>query len=135
MKAKTKRRNYLREAFVMLALASMAVRLVPPARLLHWAGKPPKRSNRFAMDEVEWVAWAVEAIAVKGWFATTSFSRALATQSMLRRRGITSSLCIGIARSGRSFAQQAWIEYGAGKVVGEMDGSGLIRMGQFGGEK
>ena len=38
--------------------------------------------------------------------------RALAAHAMLRRRGIASSLCLGVARSGGAFAAHARIEVG-----------------------
>ena len=37
MKEKTMRRHYLREATVMLFVARLAVRFIPPARLFAWA--------------------------------------------------------------------------------------------------
>ena len=52
MKLRTMRRVYLREAAVMLVLARLAVRFVPPARLFAWANRPPRRIRRFAADEV-----------------------------------------------------------------------------------
>src|ERR1700686_4440532 len=60
MKAKTMRRIYLREAAVMLVLARLAVRFIPPARVFAWANRPPPRIRRFAGDQGSWISWSVE---------------------------------------------------------------------------
>ena len=63
MKPAAIRRAYLREAFVAIVLARMAVRFVPPSRVFAWANRPPRRINRFAADEANWIFWAVEQMA------------------------------------------------------------------------
>ena len=73
------RRAYLREAFVAVVLARMAVRFVSPARVFAWANRPPRRINRFATNEVAWVSWAVEQTATKPWGNALCLPRALAT--------------------------------------------------------
>ena len=112
MKEKTMRRLYLREAAVMLFVARLAVRFIPPARLFAWASRPPRRIRRFAGEEVRWVSWAVETIGAKPWMQALCLPRALAAQAMLRRRGIASRLCLGVAREGGALAAHAWIEVG-----------------------
>ena len=42
MTPRTMRRVYLREAAVMLVLARLAVRFVPPGRIFAWADRPPR---------------------------------------------------------------------------------------------
>ena len=103
-------RRYLREAAAMLVLARVAVRLVPAARLFAWAGKPPRRIKRFAASEIAWIAWAVETLSGRSWMRGHELARALAAQAMLRRRGIASQLCVGVARDGARLAAQAWVE-------------------------
>lgn len=133
MKRKTMRRAYLREATVMLVLARLAVRFVPPARIFAWANRPPRRIHRFAIDEASWVSWAVESLGAKPWMHALCLPRALAAHAMLRRRGIASRLCLGVAREGGELAAHAWVEIGSNKVVGGTEADGFTRLAGFGG--
>jgi Transglutaminase-like superfamily len=133
MKAKTMRRVYLREATVMVVLARLAVRFVPPARVFAWANRPPRRIHRFAVDEVSWITWAVETIGAKPWMNALCLPRALAAQAMLRRRGIASRLCLGVARDGVALHAHAWVEVGEEKIVGATDANAFTRLAEFGG--
>jgi len=130
MKAKTMRRIYLREAAVMLVLAQIAVRFVPPARLFAWANRPPRRIRRFAAEETTWVSWAVESVSARASMNVLCLPRALAAHAMLRRRGIASRLCLGVARNGGELAAHAWVEIGKDKIVGDADG--FTRLAEFG---
>src|SRR5512135_610321 len=112
MKAKTMRRVYLREAAVMLVVAKLAVRVVAPARLFAWANRPPRHLNRFAADEAAWVSWAVDYVGTRPWMNALCLPRALAAHAMLRRRGIASRLCLGVARDRGELAAHAWVEIG-----------------------
>jgi Transglutaminase-like superfamily len=131
MKPKTMRRVYLREAAIMLALARLAVRFVRPARLFAWADRAPRRIRRFAGEEARWVCWAIEEIGARR--AALCLPRALAAHAMLRRRGIRSTLCLGVARDGESFAAHAWIEIGNDKLVGAREAEGYTRLAAYGG--
>jgi Transglutaminase-like superfamily len=133
MKLRTLRRNYLREAAVMFVAARLAIRLVPPIWLVAWASRPPKRIRRFALDEVGWVSWAVETIAAKHRM-NVPLARALVAQSMLRRRGIASRLCLGVAREGKELVPHAWIEHGKDIILGGAEATRSTRMATFGGD-
>jgi hypothetical protein len=128
------RRVYLREAAIMLVLARLAVRFVPAARLFRWADRPMTKVCRFAVDEASWVAWAIEHTASPG-MDTQCLPRALAAHAMLRRRGIASRLCLGVARDGRDVTAHAWIEIGGRVLVGGADASGFTPLAAFGGTK
>ena len=127
------RRVYLREAAVMLVLARLAVRLVPPARIFAWAKRPPRHIHRFAVDEVSWISWAVESLGARPWMNALCLPRALAAHAMLRRRGIASRLCLGVARDGGELAAHAWVEIGEDKIVGGSEADGFTRLAEFGG--
>lgn len=133
MKIKTMRRVYLREAAVLLVLARLAVRLASPARVFAWANRRPRHSQRFAVDEIAWISWAVETIGAKPWMKAQSLPQALAAHAMLRRRGISSRLCIGVAREGNELATRAWVEVGQKKIVVGRDAGGFTRLAEFGG--
>ncbi len=129
----TMRRVYLREATVMLILARLAVRIVPAARLFAWTSRPPRRIKRFAADEIGWVSWSIDTIGGKPWMKALCLPRALAAQAMLRRRGIASLLCLGVASNGGALAAHAWIEIGPDMIVGGAEATRFTRMAAFGG--
>jgi hypothetical protein len=52
---------------------------------------------------------------------------------MLRRRGISSRLCIGVAREGNEIFTCAWVEVGQKKIIGGRDAGGFTRLAEFGG--
>jgi hypothetical protein len=118
MKATTMRRMYLREATIILVVARLAVRLLPANLVIAWAARSPKRVRRFSGYEIDWVAWAVETAGEKKWIRAVCLPRALAAQIMLRRRGIASEFCLGVARNGASLIAHAWVEIGLRVVVG-----------------
>ncbi|MGC2043423.1 MAG: lasso peptide biosynthesis B2 protein [Pseudolabrys sp.] len=132
MKLKTVRRAYLREAFVTIILARLAVHFVPSARVFRWADRPPRRINRFATDEVRWVSWAVESVGTKSWMNALCLPRALAAHAMLRRRGVASRLCLGVARDGHDLAAHAWVEVGENKIISDPEVSRFTRLAEFG---
>jgi hypothetical protein len=135
MKARTMRRIYLREAAVMLVLARLTVRFVPPARIFAWANRPPRRIQRFAIDEANWISWAVENLGARPWMRALCLPRALAAHAMLRRRGIASRLCLGVAREGGELAAHAWVEIGNNKIVGGPEADRFTRLAEFGGAR
>jgi Transglutaminase-like superfamily len=135
MTPKTMRRRYLREATVGVFLAQIAVRFVPPARLFAWAERPPRRVCRFAIDEARWVSWAVERVGDSAGRKSACLPRALAAQAMLRRRGISSRLCLGVARENGKLTAHAWVEIGQHKIVGGAEAAAFVRLAEFGGAR
>jgi hypothetical protein len=135
MKLGTIRRTYLREAFVAIFLARLAVRFIPPARIFSWANRRPRRINRFAVDEVNWVSWAVESAGAKPWMTALCLPRALAAHGMLRRRGIASRLCLGVARDKHDLAAHAWVEVGENTIVSDPEIGRFTRLAEFGGAR
>jgi hypothetical protein len=132
MKIKTMRRVYLREAAVMLVLARLAVRFIPPARLFAWANRPPRHIRRFASDEADWISWAVEHLGAQPWMNAPCLPRALAAQAMLRRRGIAGRLCLGIARKAGEFEAHAWVEVGERTIGGAAEAERFTRLAELG---
>jgi hypothetical protein len=132
MKRKTIQRKYLREAALMLVAARLAVRFVPAGRIVAWASRAPRRINRFSPEGVSWVRWAVETIGDKPWMQAVCLPRALAAQAMLRRRGIASRLCLGVAREGGALSAHAWIELGQDIITGGAQAPRFTRLVEFG---
>jgi hypothetical protein len=133
MKLATRQRAYLREAAFMLAIARLAVRFVPASRIFAWASRPPRRISRFAVDEIDWIFWAVECIGTKPWINALCLPSALAAHAMLRRRGIASRVCLGVARKGNELAAHAWVEVGKNKVLTGVEADRFMRLAEFGG--
>jgi transglutaminase superfamily protein len=133
MRAQTVRRVYLREAAVNLFLARIAVRVIPAAKVFAWANRPPRRIRRFATDEIGWVLWAIDTAAAKSRSETLCLPRALAAHSMLRRRGITSRVCLGVAREQGDLAAHAWVEVGKDRTVANLGAGAFTRLAEFGG--
>jgi hypothetical protein len=133
MTPRTMRGVYLREAAVTLVLARLAVRFVPTAHIFAWADRAPRRIRRFATDEIAWVSWAVENLGTKPWINALCLPRALAAHAMLRRRGIASRLCLGVARERDALSAHAWVEIGGDKIVGGAEADGFTPIATFGG--
>lgn len=67
--------------------------------------------------EAERVAWAIDAVSRRLPFAGNCLVQAVATLSMLRRRGLPGELRIGVAREGgRELEAHAWVEC-EGKIL------------------
>jgi transglutaminase superfamily protein len=126
------RRLYLREAVCSLLFVRLAVRFIGPERVFKWTARPPRHIRRFADDEVAWVSWALETVDLKGWMKASSASRALAAQTMLRRRGISSRLCLGVARDDEALVTHAWVEVDQIAVFGSAEASRSVRLAVFG---
>jgi hypothetical protein len=133
MTPRAKRRAYLREAVLMLMLARLAVRVVPSARIFAFVDRPMKRVCRFAADDADWVAFVIgQATRFPGMTATPCLPQALAAHVMLRRRGIPSRLCLGVARHNDAIAAHAWVETGGRNIVGGAEASGFTELAAFG---
>lgn len=132
MKLRTRRRLYLREAFIAFLLARLAVRIIAPARLFAWVDRPLRRTNRFSADEVGWINWALDTIAAKSSGNNLCLPHALAAHAMLRRRGIASRLCLAVAREQQELAGHAWIEVDDHTIIGDTNGGRFTRIAEFG---
>jgi hypothetical protein len=125
------RRMYLREAIAFLAISRLAILFLPPKQVLAWAARSPRRIYRFSGYEIEWISWAVETAAAR-WLRAVCLPRALAAQMMLRRRGIASSLCLGVAHEHDTLITHAWVEIGANIIVGGGERHRFTKLSEFG---
>ncbi|HWV42894.1 lasso peptide biosynthesis B2 protein [Pseudorhodoplanes sp.] len=132
MTPRTMRRIYLREAVIMLILARLAVRLLPPARIFGWCNRPLARVRRFAADDTAWIAWGIERASRLPGMTTSCLPRALAAHAMLRRRAIPSRLCLGVARAQENVTAHAWVESGQRMVIGGEDAKDFTLLSAFG---
>jgi hypothetical protein len=132
MRAKVLRRRFLAEAAVALTVARLAVRFLPPAWVFARVGRFPRRIKRFRSEEIEWISWAVETAGSSPRIQALCLPRAIAAQSMLRRRGIASRLCLGVARRANRLVAHAWVEIGQDIIVGGVEAHGFTKIAQFG---
>jgi hypothetical protein len=120
MKPRAIRRRLAIEAVAVFAVARLALRVVSAQRLIAWAAHPPRRIRRFADPAwPELVSAAVTRVAARLQPKDACLPCALATQFMLRRRGIVSRLCLGVRRGGDArLSAHAWVEIGDKMVIG-----------------
>lgn len=119
----------------MLLLARLAVRFVPTGRLFKWAGRPLRSVRRFAVADAARVTWAIQHLAARPGMDAPCLPCALAAHAMLRRRGIASRVCLGVARNGDDITAHAWTEVGERKVVGGDDADRFTQIAAFGGAR
>ena len=120
------------EAVFMLLAAKLAIRVLPAARLLSWAGREPRNQRRFANPELPALAAKVvtEAAPLRC-IKAACLPQALSLQAMLRRRGIQSRLCLGVARNGQRLAAHAWVQIDRKVIIGETR-EAFAELAQFG---
>lgn len=104
-----------------------------PRRVFIWANRPQRRATRFAAVEANWVAWSIGCMSAKRWINASCLSSALAVHAMLRRRGIVSRLCLGVARDASAVVAHAWVEAGQHVIVGAAEAGRFTQIVQFGG--
>ena len=109
----------LAEAFGTLAIASLAIRLLPVRRVAAAAGRSVAESGVADVQTVARVRWAVEAWGRRVPWRAVCFQRGLAVHWMLRRRGIASLLHYGVGRvDSERLAAHVWVSVGGRDVIG-----------------
>ncbi len=123
----------LAEAMLVLAFSSAAIRFLPFARIGNLASgrlgrKPPRPADRPAAE----VAWAVQACARRVPWRAVCFQQGLASQIMLRRRGVDSTLYFGAAMGADSeLAAHVWVKAGQIEVVGCQEAPGFAVLATY----
>jgi len=121
------------ESLAMLAAARLLVKTTPERQLVARMGGSPVTGGKFPDDSDTntarsrttvgaRVGASVERVARVTWWRSMCLEKALAGKWMLRRRGIPSTMYVGMARQGSEFVAHAWLVgegqtlTGAGKV-------------------
>lgn len=119
------------EALAWLALARAAVVLLPfrvlSRRLGLVRGETP--TTVVASPASRRVAWAVAAAARRTPWRSKCLEQAIAAKAMLRRRGIESTLYLGVVRE--PMAAHAWLRVGEHNVTGGQDVSRYAVVASF----
>jgi hypothetical protein len=129
-------RVLLAEAVVFLAAARAAVVLLPfrvLARGLgtHMAEAASPRANE--PERLRGFTWALGAAAARTPWRSACLEQAIAAKAMLRRRGIPTTLYLGVARppDGGAIAAHAWLRSGTVPVTGGSDVEGYAVVATF----
>jgi hypothetical protein len=117
------RRRLLREALFALAIARIAMAIVPFRRIAAWLGTPgakgPDMASLEAIRAAEAVGWAVEVLGPRVPWDGRCLARALAATSMLRRRGFEGTVSFGVSEGeSAKFDAHAWLRVGSCIVTG-----------------
>ena len=114
-------RLLLAEAAATLAVASLAIRLLPFRRVVSAVaragdGAVPERGSP---AEIRRVRWAIEACARRLPWRIVCFQKGLALYKLLQRRGIASSLHYGVAQNPeRGLAAHVWVTHEGEPIIG-----------------
>ena len=118
----TSDRRLVVETTLGLALARIAVIVLPLRRLGWLASRPLLRPEPQPMERAESVRrirWAITACASRVPWRALCFEQGLAAQLLLRRRGIAAVLYVGAALDDQDgFAAHVWVRDGEVDVVG-----------------
>ena len=109
------------EALACLALARIAVIALPFRLLARRLGVRHAETPALAAADPasRRVAWAIAAASRRAPWRTECLEQAVAAKAMLRRRGIASTLYLGMARN--PTAAHAWLRVGDTNVTGGRD--------------
>jgi hypothetical protein len=110
----------LLQSFTLLASITLGLRVLPFQLVAATLGSLASRSSvrRTGQVPAERVAWAVR-IASHYLPAADCLSRALATRTLLKRRGYTAKIYIGLSRAAKGQLEaQAWVESEGAIVMG-----------------
>jgi hypothetical protein len=115
------------EAILLLAVARLALKAVPVRVLDRYFSKAPNASpppsDRPVIGRVR---WAVTAAARHAPIQFVCFPQAIACQSMLRRRGIPSTMYYGVAHSPEGVLEaHVWLMTGDRYIVGGETAAGF----------
>jgi hypothetical protein len=122
----------LAEALATLALASIAIRLLPFRKVAAAASDHGRDARGTDPETVQRVAWAVRAWANRVPWRTVCFQKGLALHLMLRRRGIASVLLYGVSpRVDDKLAAHVWIDVGGETVMGGAEAPRFACLARF----
>jgi len=130
------RRSRLWEALVALAIARVAMAVLPFRRIAAWLGTPGAESSATASDEdiltAKEIAWAISVLGKRVPWDGRCLARALAANGMLRRRGLEATVIFGARQNASSsFDAHAWLRLGPFIVTGEPEHESFNRLTTF----
>lgn len=124
----------LAEGFVMLGLASAAIRLLPFRRVVAAAGlwSGATRARGWSDGTVCTVQWAIRTCAKRVPWKAVCFQRGLALHLMLRRRGAASVLHYGVSQAGiDGLSAHVWVSLDGRDVIGGEQAPGFTCLASY----
>ena len=125
-------RGLLLEAAFWLGLARLGLLAVPFRRIapllgIHMA-QAAEAVTQQAQTQAQRVGWAVSAIARRTPWESACLAQAMSAKAMLRRRGVASTLYLGLARDEeKALKAHAWLRCGRDVITGgEISGYTII---------
>jgi hypothetical protein len=108
----------LAEALAALALASLAIALLPFRRVAAFASSPGRAAPKTDAETVRRARSALIGWSRRVPWRVVCFQKGLALHWMLRRRGIRSVLLYGVRQDGDEIAAHVWIDVDGETVIG-----------------
>ena len=121
----------LAEALATLAVASLAIAVLPFRKVAAAASSPGRKAHPARDRSVARALWAVQAWAWRVPWRTVCFQRGLALHWMLRRRGIDSVLLYGVRRDGEGLAVHVWVDVDGETVIGGAEAPSFACLARF----
>ena len=122
------------EAAIFVTLAGLALCIVPFRRLAPYLGRHMQGSTEKAQRadglRLEVHRAVGRAARYLPWPAKC-FSQAIAGKLMLRRRGVASTLCLGVKKGGEELEAHAWLRAGGFVVTGARGMAGFTIVATF----
>lgn len=114
-------RRLLLQAWLLLLLADVALRLLPFSTILRYFTPACEARATNLLLPVSQVAWLVETAGRYCPAGTSCLKEALVLSRLLASRGIPSTLRIGVGRPAEVFAAHAWLEQNGQVILGDKD--------------
>ena len=128
-------RQILLEAALWLAVAGLAIALLPFRQIGRLAARPigrPEPPPRARLREVKRIRWAIVVSARRVPWHAMCFQQGLAAQFILRRRGVPSVLYYGVAPDeGGGLSSHVWVLDGDVNVIGGEIASRFAQLATF----
>ncbi len=105
---------------LFLLFATAVVLKYTPANWFQRAGEGTAEVKPEALEQARAIARIVQAAAKNGLYRANCLQESLALWWLLERRGIRSSLQIGVRKTGDRLEAHAWVQYG-GRPLNEND--------------
>ena len=117
------KRLLLLEASLWLGMARLAIRLFPFPRIARQLGKhmaeSPEADTPAHVKHLQHISWAVVAMSRHLPWECKCLIQAIAGKKMLQRRGIVSTLYLGVAKEGeKALIAHAWLRSGSVILTG-----------------
>jgi hypothetical protein len=121
----------LAEALAALALASMAIALLPFRKVAAAASARGRRKARADAETVRRVRGAIQGWGRRVPWKAVCFQRGLALHWMLRRRGIRSVLLYGVRHREDGLAAHVWVDVDGETVIGGEEAPSFACLARF----